>query len=299
MDKMTHRAVAKPKPGRLPGLPSRGGSMFRGPGCRAPAITTAEYTEAAISGSVGYGSTRGRRVWKPATRQTWKSALRRPDFLNGFPPHPKGWRPIRKGPWSLRQVLECGGKAKPRHRFPICNSVPRAPSGGHRHTGGQSGVALRFPPHSKSSARFAALGARQREDGACLCAGGTPENSPTSRRWVRARNGLSPDRDGRRPGQPRCPPRLQPSLSGLMALRQSSPTLKRWAIIACPSGTRAARVLPITPCLSGTQEWRQRGPTKPSGPGGGERGKPRCGVPPLPIAASHAGRVNPSGWSPV
>ncbi len=41
----------------------------------------------------------------------------------------------------VRQVLECGGRAKRRHRFPDVR--PRR----------QSGVALRFPPHSKTLTR--------------------------------------------------------------------------------------------------------------------------------------------------
>jgi hypothetical protein len=83
--------------------------------------------------------------------------------------------------------------------------------------------------------------AGRRGGGACLCAGGTSENSPTFQRWVCVRNALSPDRDGRRPNQDACSIPLQPSLSGLRAFRRSFPTLKRWAIAACPSGTKNAR----------------------------------------------------------
>ena len=82
-----------------------------------------------------------------------------------------------------------------------------------------------------------------------LCAGGPFENSPTSRRWVDARNVPSPDRDGRSPDQDVCSQPLQPLLSGLMAFRQPSPTLKRRATIVCSSGT---------------EKWRWREPTNPS-----------------------------------
>ncbi len=82
-----------------------------------------------------------------------------------------------------------------------------------------------------------------------LSAAGTSDNSPTFQRRVCVRNGLSPGREGRRPNHDPCSQPLQPSRSGLMAVCPSSPTLKRWAIIACPSGTKG---------------WRWREPIDPS-----------------------------------
>src|ERR1035438_9407756 len=63
--------------------------------------------------------------------------------------------------------------------------------------------------------------------------GGMPGNSPTFQRWVREFRGAQVpkgrlmDRAG-----------FQPSLRDLSCCGRWFPTLKRWAIIACPSGTR-------------------------------------------------------------
>ena len=294
----------------MPGFPSRGGSMLQGQDCRTPAIATAEYAEyaeAAVSRSVRCGSTRGRRVWKPATRQTWKSAPRRPDSLNGCPPHSKGSRPIRKGPWSFRQVLECGGKAKPRrrsptrnsiphapsvghrhtggqsgvalrfpphskgwrpirrgplslhqvlerggkakprHRFPIRNPIPRAPSVGHRHTGGQSGVALRFPPHSKGSARFGAAGSSRCGDRACLCAGlnFTRQYPVISQPPPEAREA----REGRHLCRMACPARMRPVRAGICGVRGD----------AAPDGARKGVVGAVSTKMPFPRNWKTFG----------------------------------------
>jgi hypothetical protein len=92
---------------------------------------------------------------------------------------------------------------------------------------------------SPASLRFGRAG--HCDGSACLCAGGTSGNSPTFQRWVDARNALSSGWGGRRPNQELYPQPRQPSLSGLMDSRASSPTFKRWAIVACPSGTKQWR----------------------------------------------------------
>ena len=63
--------------------------------------------------------------------------------------------------------------------------------------------------------------------------GGMPENSPTFQRWVaRVWNFLSPEGTAEL-----GPPVSRPfGTNSISCFR--SPTLKRWAIIACPSGTR-------------------------------------------------------------
>ena len=70
------------------------------------------------------------------------------------------------------------------------------------------------------------------------CPGGTLENSPTFQRWVQPRHGISPEgtadkalghSDFSRP-------------FGTYASARPNPTLKRWAIPRCPSGTAHACV---------------------------------------------------------
>src|SRR6266446_6091833 len=64
--------------------------------------------------------------------------------------------------------------------------------------------------------------------------GGMPENSPTFQRWViQVRNLLSPEGTAelRRPAS-------RPFGTNSISAAFRSPTLKRWAMIACPSGTR-------------------------------------------------------------
>ena len=63
--------------------------------------------------------------------------------------------------------------------------------------------------------------------------GGMSENRPTFQRWVASSGGLSPegmDETGRDPSAVPL---------GLIFFWRRSPTLKRWAIFACPSGTAA------------------------------------------------------------
>ena len=63
--------------------------------------------------------------------------------------------------------------------------------------------------------------------------GGMPENSPTFQRWVREFSGAQVPKGRLKPGAIR-----QPSLRDLSDCGGRFPTLKRWAIVACPSGTR-------------------------------------------------------------
>jgi hypothetical protein len=68
------------------------------------------------------------------------------------------------------------------------------------------------------------------------------KNSPTFQRWGREFRGAQVPKGRLKPGTIR-----QPSLRDLACCGRSFPTLKRWAIIACPSGTKAwpgfARIL--------------------------------------------------------
>jgi hypothetical protein len=63
--------------------------------------------------------------------------------------------------------------------------------------------------------------------------GGMTENSPTFQRWVREFRGAQVPKGRLKP----CAIR-QPSLRDLSCCGRWFPTLKRWAIIACPSGTK-------------------------------------------------------------
>jgi len=59
------------------------------------------------------------------------------------------------------------------------------------------------------------------------------ENSPTFQRWVREVRGAQVPKGRLKPRAIR-----QPSLRDLSDCGREFPTLKRWAIIACPSGTK-------------------------------------------------------------
>src|SRR5664280_1058093 len=63
--------------------------------------------------------------------------------------------------------------------------------------------------------------------------GGMAENSPTFQRWVREFRGAQVPKGRLKPGAIH-----QPSLRDLSCCGRWFPTLKRWAIIACPSGTK-------------------------------------------------------------
>ena len=63
--------------------------------------------------------------------------------------------------------------------------------------------------------------------------GGMADNSPTFQRWVREFRGAQVPKGRLKP----CAIR-QPSLRDLSHRGRWFPTLKRWAIIACPSGTK-------------------------------------------------------------
>ncbi len=62
--------------------------------------------------------------------------------------------------------------------------------------------------------------------------GGMADNSPTFQRWVREFSGAQVPKGRLKPGAIR-----QPSLRDLWDCGGGFPTLKRWAIVACPSGT--------------------------------------------------------------
>ena len=62
--------------------------------------------------------------------------------------------------------------------------------------------------------------------------GGMAENSPTFQRWVREFRGAPVPKGRLKPYAIR-----QPSLRDLSDCGGGFPTLKRWAIVACPSGT--------------------------------------------------------------
>src|ERR1035437_5469652 len=63
--------------------------------------------------------------------------------------------------------------------------------------------------------------------------GGMTENSPTFQRWVREFRDAQVPKGRLKP----CATR-QPSLRDLSCCGRWFPTLKRWAISACPSGTK-------------------------------------------------------------
>src|ERR1035437_9396191 len=63
--------------------------------------------------------------------------------------------------------------------------------------------------------------------------GGMTENSPTFQRWVREFRGAQVPK-----GRLKSCAIRQPSLRDLSCCGRWFPTLKRWAIIACPSGTK-------------------------------------------------------------
>src|ERR1019366_9192117 len=69
--------------------------------------------------------------------------------------------------------------------------------------------------------------------------GGMTENSPTFQRWVREFRGAQVPKGRLKPGAIH-----QPSLRDLSGYGRWFPTLKRWAIIGCPSGTKACPGLP-------------------------------------------------------
>ena len=64
--------------------------------------------------------------------------------------------------------------------------------------------------------------------------GGMTENSPTFQRWVREFRGAQVPKGRLKPGAIH-----QPSLRDLSCCGGWFPTLKRWAIVACPFGTMA------------------------------------------------------------
>jgi len=66
--------------------------------------------------------------------------------------------------------------------------------------------------------------------------GGMADNSPTFQRWVREFRGAQVPKGRLKPRAVR-----QPSLRDLSDCGGVFPTLKRWAIVACPSGTMAWR----------------------------------------------------------
>ena len=69
--------------------------------------------------------------------------------------------------------------------------------------------------------------------------GGMSENSPTFQRWGREFRGAQVPKGRLKPRAIRQCAIRQPSLRDLSGCGRWFPTLKRWAILACPSGTKA------------------------------------------------------------